>query len=279
MRFTKMMISGVLLIGTAAAIPAFASTIAQIETQPIGTLVTLDSNPVITVIGSAPGSADGYTYTNYAIIAADATGAIDLFGHLPAGDTYIPTVGDEITAAGTYSPFDAIPEIATLTSLTRVSSGNTVPAAIRVTTSQLAGITATSYNYLGHYLSLQNVLFPGASGNFPTHANGTYTVTDLSGSNPLTVFQWASSYSTAGALGGTPVPTGPVNINGIVDIFDGAPEFIPFSITPVPVSTPEPSSIGLLLGAVPLLLCCAGAGFRRSSLSSPLAQQNAGSLR
>jgi hypothetical protein len=115
MRFTKMMISGVLLIGTAAALPAFASTIAQIETQSSGTLVALDSNPVITVIGSAPGSADGYTYTNYAIIAADATGAIDLFGHLPAGDTYIPTVGDEITAAGTYSPFDSIPEI-TLTS-------------------------------------------------------------------------------------------------------------------------------------------------------------------
>ena len=81
------------------------------------------------------------TDTNYAIIAADATGSIDLFGHLPAGDPYIPSVGDKIAAAGTYSPFDSIPEIATLTSLASVSSGNAVPAAILVTTTQLAGIT------------------------------------------------------------------------------------------------------------------------------------------
>lgn len=116
-----------------------------------------------------------------------------------------------------------------------------------MTTTQLAGITSSSYNYLGHYLSLQNVEFSGASGNVPIHANGTYTVTDLSGNNPLTVFQWASSYSTAGALGGTPVPTGGVDPNGIVDLFDGAPEFVPFSITPATASAPEPASIGLLL--------------------------------
>jgi hypothetical protein len=255
MRLTKkkMMISSFWLIGMATAIPTFASTIAQIETQPSGTPVTLDSNPVITVIGSAPGAADGYTYTNYAIIAQDATGSIDLFGRLPTGATYIPSVGDEIAAAGTYSPFDSIPEIATLTSLTKVSGGNAVPAAIPVTTSQLAAITTSSFNYLGHYLSLQNVQFSGASGNFPTHANGTYTVTDLSGNNPLTVFQWASSYSTAGALGGTPVPAGPVDINGIVDLFNGAPEFVPFSITPAAASTPEPASIGLLLGGIAFL--------------------------
>jgi hypothetical protein len=119
----KMMISAFWLIGMATAIPTFASTIAQIETQPSGTPVTLDSHPVITVIGSAPGAADGYTYNNYAIIAQDATGSIDLFGHLPTGDPYIPSVGDEVEAAGTYSPFDSIPEIATLTSLTKVSGG------------------------------------------------------------------------------------------------------------------------------------------------------------
>jgi hypothetical protein len=254
MRLTnKKMISSFWIIGMVTAIPTLAATIAQIEGQPSGTALTLDSNPVITVIGSAPGMADGYTYTNYAIIAQDATGSIDLFGHLPTGDTYIPSVGDKIGAAGTYSPFDSIPEIASLTSLTQVSSGNPVPAAIPVTTSQLAGITSSSYNYLGHYLSLQNVEFSGASGTFPTHANGTYTVTDLAGNNPLTVFQWASSYSTAGALGGTPVPTGAVDINGIVDIFQGAPEFVPFSITPVAASAPEPASMGLLLGGSALL--------------------------
>jgi hypothetical protein len=247
MRSEKVTISSFLFIGLVTAIPAFASTIAQIEAQPSGTAVSLNSNPVITVIGSAPGTADGYSYTNYAIIAADATGSIDLFGRLPTGDSYIPTVGDAVSAAGTYSPFDAIPEIASLTSLSQVSSGNAVPAPILVTTAALAGITSSSLNYLGHYLELHNVEFSGASGNFPTHANGTYTVTDLSGNNPLTLFQWASSYSTAGALGGTPVPTGPVNIYGIVDIFNGTPEFVPFSITPAAASTPEPGSAGLIL--------------------------------
>ena len=251
MRLTKkVMISSFLLVGMATNIPTFAATIAQIEAQPGGTLVTLDSSPVITVIGSAPGTADGYSYTNYAIIAADATGSIDLFGHLPVGDTYKPSVGDAIGAAGTYSPFDAIPEIATLTSLTMISSGDAVPAAIPVTTTALAGISSSSDNYLGHYLSLQNVEFSGASGNFPIHANGTYTLTDLSGNNPLTLYQWASSYSAAGALGGTPVPTGAVDINGVVDLFDGAPEFVPFSITPASASAPEPSSMWLLLSGI-----------------------------
>ena len=77
-----------------------------------------------------------------------------------------------------------------------------------------------------------------------------YAVTDLPGQNPLTLYQWASSYSTAGALGGTPVPTGAVNIVGMVNLFQGTPEFIPFSITPVP----EPASIGLFLDGMAVLV-------------------------
>ena len=254
MRLTKkLLLSPVLLVCMASAPTAFAATVAQIEAQPSGTLVTLDSNPVITAIGSMPGSADGYTYTNYAILAADSTGSVDLFGHLPTGSTYAPSVGDAIGAAGTYGPFDAIPELSSLTSITKVSGGNPVPVAISVTAAQLAAITPASYNYLGHYLLLENVEFSGASGDFPVHNNGTYTVTDLSGLNPLTLYQWASSYSTAGALGGALVPTGPVNIYGIVDLFDGAPEYVPFSITPA-AATPEPASAGLLVAGVAILV-------------------------
>jgi hypothetical protein len=263
MRLTKkLLLSSALLVGMASATLAYADTIAQIEALPSGTPVTLDSNPVITAIGSAPGSADGYTYTNYAILVADATGSLDLFGQLPPGTTYVPSVGDAVGAAGTYDPFDAIPEISSLTSITKVSGGNPVPAAIPVTTAQLAAITPTSFSYLGHYLLLQNVEFSGASGDFPVHANGTYTVTDLSGENPLTLFQWASSYSTAGALGGTPVPTGAVDIYGTVDLFEGSPEFVPFSITPAASATPEPASVGLVLAGIAVLVRL---GRRRSS--------------
>jgi len=231
----------------AVSAPVLADNIATIESQPSGTAVTLDSNPVVTVIGSAPGSVDGYTYSNYAILAQDNSGSIDLFGKLPG--SYVPSVGDAISAAGTYSPFNQIPEIGSLTALSQVSSSNPVPAPLVVTPASLQ--TAPTNSVLGFYLQMNNVKFSGATGNFPTHANGTYTVTDLQGNNPVTVFFWASSYSTVGAMGGQPIPQGTVNLTGLVDVFtSGATsttEFVPFSITAVP----EPASLGLIgLGAL-----------------------------
>lgn len=249
----KMMIFWFVLANMATAIPTFAATITSIEAQPSGTSVTLTSNPVVYVIGSAPGTVDGYTYTSYSIFVEDGTGSIILFGTLPAGDLYVPAVGDKIDAAGTYSPYDFSPEIGTLTSLTQVSSGNSVPGPVPVTITQFASITTSSYNYLGYYLQLQNVEFSGATGNFPTHANATYTLTDPSGNNPLKLFLWANSYSSAGALGGTPIPTGAVDIDGFVDFFNGTSEFVPFSISAATAATPEPTSLGLLLSGIAAL--------------------------
>ena len=56
----------------------------------------------------------------------------------------------------------------------------------------------------------------------------------------------------AGALGGNAIPTGPVNMTGIIDVFSGTtPEFIPFSVT---AAAPEPTSLSALaLGAAALL--------------------------
>jgi hypothetical protein len=229
----------------ACATTAFAANITTIEGDSTAALVTLDSNPVITAIGSMPGSGDGYTYTRYAILAQDSTGSIDLFGALPSGSP-TPAVGDTVSAAGTFSPFDSIPEIGTLTSFS-VTGTAPVPAPLVVTPSQLQGIPDDTI--LGYYVTLNNVLITQETtsdpvpGSFPTHALGTYTLTDLQGNNPVTMFQYASSYSTAGALGGTVVPTGPVNITGTVDVFDNAVEFIPFSVTAVP----EPASASLLI--------------------------------
>jgi hypothetical protein len=246
-------LASAVIVGVASAAPTLASNISEIEGMASGTAVMLDSNPVVTALGSVPGSGDGYTYSNYAIFAQDNTGGVDLFGHLPTGDTYVPAVGDDIGAAGTYSPFDSIPEIATLTSLTQVSSGNTVPAPLVVTLPQLVSPTNS---ILGYVVQLNNVLITQQNsgnpvpGSFPHHANGTYTLTDSMGNNPTTLFQWASSYSTAGALGGTAVPTGLVNIVGTVDSFDGTTEVIPFSIT----QAPEPASVGMLgIGGLGLL--------------------------
>jgi hypothetical protein len=253
-RFTKTLS----ILTLAVATPAMAANIATIETNPTGTVVTLDSSPVVTALGSVAGAVlDGYTYTSNATIVEDSTGSIDLFGKNPTGDTYVPAVGDTVTSTGTYSPFDAIPEIESQTALSMTGTA-AVPAPVTVTVGQIYNDGSTLPSAIsGYYLALNNVLITqqvGNStnvvpGNFPTHANGTYTIydaSDTSQSSPVTLFQYASSYSSAGALGGTAIPTGPVDITGIVDEFTSkgvtSPEFIPFSITAVP----EPTTLSLL---------------------------------
>ncbi len=228
-----------------------ASTIAQVETQASGSPATLDNNPVITYIASMPGSGDGYTYTNYAILANDGTGSLDLFGHLPVGSTYVPTVGDAISVSGTYSPFDNIPEIATMTSISLVESGDPVPAPTPVTIPQMTALGATqNYAIQEYLLALNNVTFVAPPASYPVHANLSLTATD--GTNSMTVFFNPSSYSVSDPLGGTAIPTGPVNITGIASVFNGVAELLPFTVTPVNV--PEPASLGLLaVGGIAIL--------------------------
>jgi len=233
------------IIAAAAALgnaTAFAQDAAMIETDASGTLVTYSDATITAVLSQAGTSSDGYSYSNWAFLANDGTGSLEIFGHLPSGSTYVPTVGDQITLSGTYSPFNSIPEIGTLTSITLVSSGNPVAPSVVTTIptidSALPNLPEPSIG--GQLLTLDNVTISGLT-TFPTHANGTATITD-GGGNTMTLFQYASSYSGAGALGGQSVPTGPVDITGIADVFDGATEFIPVAITPVP----EPSCLALL---------------------------------
>jgi hypothetical protein len=81
------------------------------------------------------------------------------------------------------------------------------------------------------------------SGNFATHANVTLYAKDASG-NIMEVYDWASSYSVDGAFGGTPIPTGTVDMTGFVSQSGTfGPEFTPMSITSV---VPEPSTMALL---------------------------------
>jgi hypothetical protein len=223
-----------------------------------------DPAAYITFIGSYAGTtSDGYTYTNWQLLVNDGTGSMDLFGHMPTSSTYTPTAGDQITATGTYSPFDGDPELETLTAISKLGSGGTAPAPITVTIPQMVALaadpmtgaaSATYYQSVEYLMVLDDVTLaqtsPTAGGStFAVHANTTLIATDTS-SNTVTVFQYASSYSVAGLLGGTTIPTYPVDITGIMDVFSGAPEFIPFSISPVP----EPATLGLVgMGALVLL--------------------------
>lgn len=218
-----------------------------------GTLATYDNAsgkyPVVTAILSQPGTVDGYTYTTYSFLAQDSTGSLDVFSAL-TGLGYTPAVGDAISISGKYSPFHQIPEIGTVTAITKQSSGNTIPAVPVYTIPQLtnSGTGAMPQSLSGLLVTLNNVtLYTDAaatipaSGTFATDANVTLYAKDASG-NIMEVYDWASSYSTAGAFGGTAEPTGPVNITGFVSQSGAfAPEITPFAITP----TPEPTTLGL----------------------------------
>jgi hypothetical protein len=245
-----------LIPGVIAATVAFGSattnaqTAAQIEALASGTAVTYD-NATITAILSQPNTTpvDGYTYSSgkLAFLANDGTGSLEIFGALPSGSTYVPTVGDQVSLAGAYAPYDGIPEIGTLTSISLISSGNPVsgPTVTTIPTINSALPNLPEPSIGGQLLTLDNVTLSGLT-TFPTHANGTATITDGSG-NTMTLYQWASSYSAANVFGGETVPTGEVDITGIADVFDGSTEFIPVSIT----SVPEPSSLALVgLGGI-----------------------------
>ena len=109
---------------------AWADSAASIQTQASGTAATYDDAgsgnfPIVTAVLSHPGSLDGYTYANWAYLAADTTGSMELFYNStltgPAGSYPNPTVGDTIAASGVYSPFHGIPEIANGTPAINVS--------------------------------------------------------------------------------------------------------------------------------------------------------------
>lgn len=223
---------------------AKASTIAAIKAQPSGTVVTLDSNPVITGIFSQPGTVNGKSYSSWAIFASDSTGSIDLFGNLPSGTTYTPTVGDAISASGKFSPFDQIPELASLTAINQVSSGNAVPSPLNLTIPQ-ANQGTLPLSIAGYPVTIDDVMISGITAPTFGIANLTGTITDAS-DNSMTLFYWPTSYSFANAnLFGMAVPTGPVNVSGLVDSFNGTAEFVPMTITSA-VPVPEPSCFVLL---------------------------------
>ncbi len=266
---------------------AWADTSASIQTYASGTAATYNDNgsgnyPIVTVIASAPvGALDGYTYGNYAYFAADPYGSLDIFYSSsaagPAVNYPLPTVGDTILVQGTYSPFDGIPEIENGTAPAQAidvfgpgSQGNppyyTTPVVTTIPTINVGttlpnggGINSAvqgGRSLAGTLIQLDNVTI-GATGNWPTHANLTTTVTD--GVNTMTLYFWASSYSTLGALGGTAIPQGQQDITGFVDDFYTsstgitAAEFVPLSFT----SVPEPSAMAFWgLGSALAWVCC-----------------------
>ncbi len=246
------------------------------NTYGFGAAVTYDDNssgnfPVITSILSAPSGSvynpgatlDGYTYRNWSYLAQDTTGSLDIFYSSsaagPLANYPVPTVGDTILVQGVWSPFSGIAEVAngTAQAINVFGPGSTgnapyTPSPILTTIPTINvgtnshGVSASGLS--GALLQLNNVTISGAGANWAVHANVTGTITDES-NNSMTMFLWASSYSTCGAIAqnGDPVPTGLVDMVGFISDFYNTstltttPEFVPISITVVP----EPAAVGL----------------------------------
>ena len=240
-------------IGVCAS-TALAQNISTVEGQASSTAASLSDNPVITAVLSQPGTVDGRSYTSWSFLVQDGTGSLDVF-YSSTASSYVPVVGNTVSINGNYSPFDGIPEIANSTahplSITTVGTAS-VPSPAVVTIPQINATTEVNNlintPYAGYYIQLDNVTITGAPAVWPTAgANGTYTVTD--GANSMVLFDWTTSYSTDGALGGTTIPTGPVDLDGFVDFFatSSEAEFIPTSV----ISVPEPASMSMFaIGAI-----------------------------
>ena len=275
----------VLFSGAVAAVVVFsvakvyADDAVDIEQfYPVGSYAQYDDAsgdyPIITAIGSQPGTFGGHTYTGWSVFAQDATGSLNLFisaatlTTLTGNANATLSVGDKINVAGQCSSFHQIPEITFSTNpasnnyLQIVSSGNPLPTPPVFSISQLNQGNVINptipFNQAGYFLEVPLFYISSPSNGLTTLpgyttviSNETFTMTDNTGS--MTFFDWTSSFSSAAHLAdawfppnlvGTPIgPYYLYEMYGFVSVNPGGPaEFTPL----LNLVIPEPSPVVLV---------------------------------
>ena len=223
----KKIVSVAIVLSAVAISSASASSALDIFSTASGTAVTYDNAsgayPVITAILSQGGGTvvNGHTYNNWSFLAQDSTGSIDMFGALPSGGSYVPTVGDAISVSGTYSPYHQVPEIGSISAITQMSTGNTLPPTPVYSIADLTASTTIPQNLAGHLLLVTNVtLYTDSGATTPVAGNFADGNTALyakdSNGDIMEIYVWVSSYSTCAAFVGTPIPSGHVDVVGFI---------------------------------------------------------------
>ncbi len=280
----RTLLSGILASALVCALAggAIADSLATIEGDASGTIVTLDNAsgqyPVIANMLSQPGTVNGLTYTSWMFTVNDGTGSAFVLGN-PTGATgqYTgtetpPVVGDTVTVQGKYTPYRQIPEFVvpgtTFTPPDLVVNHIGGPAAVPgPTLATIPEINVTSpatlpLNVAGYMLELDNVTITAGTVSGVTATtfgianwSAAGTITDGSG-NHMQLYYYPTLYSVANEnLFGQTIPTGPVNMTGIANMYSASIcQFVPMTITAVPV--PEPGTLALLAvgGACAMLL-------------------------
>ncbi len=164
-------------------------TIAEARLLPLGTSVTVKG---IALNGAELGS---IRYIQ------DATGAIPVYSAtLVAGVQR----GDSIIATGPLYNYNSLLEISPASSVTIVNTGNPLPAPVDVTS-----LSGWVESFEGKLVRINDATFVDA-GTFSTAGSGTnYDVTDAAGTAEVRVV-------TSTNIDGTPIPTDPVSITGIM---------------------------------------------------------------
>jgi hypothetical protein len=220
------------------------TSIANAIADTVGSVVTIDSSPVVTAVLTTAGeTVNGVSYTNYQIFVQDTAAggdAIDLFG-TTLNSSYVPAVGDTIQVTGETSIYHGVYELEDITAISKTGTA-TVPSVVtgytanQLNTTSLANVPAA---YDDKLVELSNITISDAPGNVnlaptwpTTNETGDITDSSNSSSNPLELYYYPSSYAETNAnFYGLATPTSPVNYVGFVQIYTSngvnTPEFIP----------------------------------------------------
>jgi hypothetical protein len=208
-----------------------------------------NADATVETVVSEPGVVgySGRSYTAWAVLAGDASGALEIYSSSSSAAVvgWTPTEGQTISVTATYSPYHSIPEIATVTAAT-VSGVNeptwaspgllggsqrtTIGAVLanpNANGSQ-GNYGALAQNLAGYLVEIDNVTiscngtFPGTfpNTNAETTSLGTLYLNDTAGKQ-LTLYFWVTSYMCDGQMVGAPIPDSgnPLAPAGAIDVW------------------------------------------------------------
>lgn len=238
-------------IGQAALLgqAARGATIAATKLAADNTVVTIDN----VVISNTIDLVNSASVASFQV--QDATGGVTVFGSnavIAAALTGV-NAGDIVTITGTTDSFNGFYELIAPLTVTLVTDEAGIPAPTAATVAELQNLSPVAEALESKLIKLSNVTFTGLAPGQTFAGLTNYTVTD--GLLNATVRVNTTALSMVGDL----IPTGPVNITGILQQFDstnpapGVPGasyqlYLLDDSSVVPV--PEPGSIFLVTFAL-----------------------------